>query len=216
MIVSFAFLSRFPWVAHGFIPRWTPGGASPARAEEKLTPHHVAMLRARGISHGALALAEQIHGRDVALVARGGEPPRAGADGLATETPGVALGIHVADCGAIYLVDPVRRAIALLHSGKRGTAAGIPEEGVSTMARAFGSRPGDLVAALSPCIHACCYEVDFAAEILRRLAAAGVREVWRHPDCTACRPDRYDSYRRDKGRTGRMLAFLMIREMPLR
>lgn len=211
MILSFAGLARFPWLVHGFVPRGATGDASRDRSEEKLTPEHVAALRAHGVSREALALAEQVHGREIALVARGGEAPRPGADGLATRTPGVALGIHVADCGAIYLVDPIRRAIALLHSGKRGTAAGIPEEGVAAMARAFGSRPGHLVAALGPCIHACCYDVDFAAEILRQLAGAGVGELWRHPDCTACHPDRYDSYRRDRGRTGRMLAFLMLR-----
>lgn len=209
---AFAPLARFPWLAHGFTTRPFPGAVDPDPATAKLTPQHLAGLRSHGIAGRALALAEQVHGTEVAVVEQGGDPPAAGVDGLATRIPRVALGIHVADCCAIFLVDPARRAIALLHSGKRGTAGGIPAAGVETMARAFRSDPAQLVAALSPCIHACCYDVDFVADIERQLSKAGVGEVWRHPDCTACRPDLYDSYRRDKGQTGRMLAFMAIRE----
>lgn len=207
-------LMCFPWLVHGFTTRAVPGEPDPAAAEGKLTPRHLEALRAHGIGALDLVLAEQVHGAGIAVVERGGESPCAGMDGLLTRAPGVALGIHVADCCPVFLVDPARRAIGLLHSGKKGTAAGIPAAGVRAMARAFGSAAGDLVAALGPCIRACCYEADFVADIERQLGEAGVREVWRHPDCTACHPGRYDSYRRDKGRTGRMLAFAMVRRGP--
>jgi copper oxidase (laccase) domain-containing protein len=78
------------------------------------------------------------------------------------------------------------------------------------MAREYGSAPAELVAQLSPCIRPPQYEVDFAAEIGRQLRAAGVGEV---ADCganTAADPERYYSYRMEKGRTGRLLALLMI------
>ena len=57
-----------------------------------------------------------------------------GADGHVTATPGVLLTVTVADCIPIYLVDPVARAVALLHSGWRGTAARILEQGLEVMA----------------------------------------------------------------------------------
>lgn len=208
--IEFGPLKRFPWLVHGFTLRPSPGEVDLDSAEAKLTPRQVAVLRTHGIAVRALALAEQVHGAEVAVVESGGGAPWAGMDGLATMIPGVALGIHVADCCAIYLVDPAPRAIAMLHSGKKGTAGGIPATGVATMVRAFGSDPGKLVAALGPCIHACCYDLDFVADIERQLAEEGVREVWRHPDCTACHPELYDSYRRDQGQTGRMLAFMMV------
>jgi copper oxidase (laccase) domain-containing protein len=122
----------------------------------------------------------------------------------------MALGIYVADCCAIYLVDPVKRAIGLLHSGKKGTELGIAERAVETMAREYGSQPADLVAQLSPCIRPPQYEIDFAAEIVRQLHRAGVPQV---ADCganTAADLDRYYSYRMEKGRTGRLLALLML------
>ena len=89
---------------------------------------------------------------------------------MVTDQPGICLGVYVADCCAIYLADPGRRAIGLLHSGSKGTELGIARTGVEKMAEAFGSAPGDLVAQLSPCIRPPFYEVDFAAEIARQLA----------------------------------------------
>ncbi|MCC7519772.1 MAG: polyphenol oxidase family protein [Verrucomicrobiae bacterium] len=208
---SWIALLRFPWLVHGFLDRTLEEFAEPI-PEEKLTPRQIAALRTHGISRGALALAEQVHGAETVEMMRGGGPPAPGADGLMTQTAGIALGIHVADCCAVYLADPGCRAIGLLHSGRKGTMAEMPGKGVRAMVRAFGSEPGEMVAALSPCIHICCYGTDFVADIERQLKKEGVREIWRHPDCTACSPERYDSYRRDRGRTGRMLAFMMIRQ----
>jgi copper oxidase (laccase) domain-containing protein len=133
-------------------------------------------------------------------------------DGLVTDMAGLCLGVYVADCCAVYLIDPVKRAIGLAHSGKKGTELGIAERMVETMAREYGSVPRDMVAQLSPCIRPPQYEVDFAAEIARQLRDAGVGLV---ADCganTAADPERYYSYRMEKGRTGRLLALLMLAE----
>ena len=70
--------------------------------------------------------------------------------------------------------------------------------------------PADLIAQISPCIRPPHYENDFAAEIARQLEAAGIRDIHDCGTCTATDPDSYYSYRREKGFTGRMLAFLAL------
>ena len=82
------------------------------------------------------------------------------ADALITNVPNLPLTVFSADCGIILLYDPIRRAIGAVHAGWRGCAAGIVEKTVRTMAEAYGSRPGDLLAAVGPCIGQCCFETD--------------------------------------------------------
>ncbi len=159
--------------------------------------------------------AEQVHGREVALVpgaatitAPDGLPVVPGVDGLVTNTAGVALAIYVADCGAIWLADRRTGAIGLLHSGKRGTELGILERALEIMAREFGTRPQDVTAVLGPCIRPPHYETDFAAEIASQARRAGIAAF---SDCgsdTAGDLERFYSYRLEKGRTGRMMALL--------
>ena len=111
------------------------------------------------------------------MVAEASEAPIPGVDGLLTDRPGLVLGIYVADCGPVYLFDPVRRAIGLVHAGKKGTALGIVPTAVSAMGERFGSRPADLVFQLGPCIRPPHYEVDFAAELLAQARHVGVEQV---------------------------------------
>jgi copper oxidase (laccase) domain-containing protein len=85
---------------------------------------------------------------------------------------------------------------------------GIVKEAVGLMRNAFGCKVYNLVAALGPCIRPPHYEVDFAAEIRRQLSAAGVPYIFDPGVCTGSRASRYYSYRTEKGKTGRMLAFI--------
>jgi len=80
-------------------------------------------------------------------------------DGHATGEPGVLLAVTTADCVPVFVVDPGGRAVAMLHAGWRGAAAGILEEGLSTMLRALGSEMADLHVHLGPAICGSCYEV---------------------------------------------------------
>jgi copper oxidase (laccase) domain-containing protein len=131
-------------------------------------------------------------------------------DGLITARSGVCLGIHVADCCAVYLHDRVRNCVGLVHSGRKGTELRIVQVAIQKLRDAFGSEPADIVAQLSPCIRPPHYEVDFAAEIVRQCRESGVREVFDPGVCTACNIERYYSYRAERGSTGRMLAALML------
>lgn len=91
-------------------------------------------------------------------------------DGLLTDEPGVYLATFFADCVPLYFVDTKRAAIALAHSGWRGTVARMGRCVVEKMKEVYGTDPADLVAAVGPSICQECYEVSedvadaFAAE----------------------------------------------------
>lgn len=178
----------------------------------RLAPVHAAAVGELGFGVADVWHAEQVHGGAVAVVPQAAVPGQvvAGVDALVSGAPGVLLGIHVADCGAVYLVDRVSGAVGLAHSGKKGTEANIVGATVRAMGEAFGTRPEDLVVSLAPCIRPPAYEVDFAAEIGRQVVAAGV-PAGQFFDCGVCTtsdPESFYSYRRELGRTGRMLALL--------
>ncbi len=80
-------------------------------------------------------------------------------DALMTNVSGLLLVIRTADCLPAFLVDLRNRAVAAVHCGWRGTEKRIIEKAVRAMARAYGSKPGEMLAALGPCIGPSCYEV---------------------------------------------------------
>ncbi len=200
------------FVRHAFIGRIRGIDVATDR-EEALTRLDAAHRATRAqVAPGVFATAEQVHGNKVVAIDAplAGERCFEGADGLITNQGGVSLGIYVADCCAVFIADPVRRCIGLLHSGKKGTQLGIVTEALKAMKAAFGSEPRDLLVQLSPCIRPPHYEIDFAAEIIRQARAAGVEQIYDEGVCTACALSRYYSYRAEKGRTGRMLALLAL------
>lgn len=166
------------------------------------------------------------------------EPER---DGIYTDEPGVALVCFAADCTPILLHDPVRHAVAAVHAGWRGTALGIVRRCVEAMHRDFGSEPGELEAAIGPCIGPCCFETDAnvpqaivaglgaEAEPLIRTAGekffpdlkklnalwlrqCGVRKIDLSCDCTRCQPDRFWSHRVTGNARGSQAAVILLRE----
>jgi len=210
----FPSLSELSLVRHGFIGRVSGIDVATDRAEalRRLDATHRTLRANLGLAAYSFATAEQVHGSEVAVIDQplSGERCFDGADGLITNQVGVSLGIYVADCCAIFLVDPVRRCLGLVHSGRKGTEHAIVERAIGTMREQFGSASRDLVVQLSPCIRPPHYEVDFAAEIVRQVRGSGVEKVYDTGRCTACNLSRYYSYRAEKARTGRMLALLAL------
>ncbi|HEY1583058.1 MAG TPA: polyphenol oxidase family protein [Chthoniobacterales bacterium] len=210
----FPALAALGFLRHGFVRRIAGIDVATDRAEalRRLDQVHRAIRAELGLTGKVFATAEQVHGREVAVIdeSLGAKYPSPGADGLITNQPGVSLGIYVADCCAVYLVDPVRKVIGLVHSGKKGTEKAIVTNAIEQMEKRFGSLASDLIVQLSPCIRPPHYEVDFAAEIVRQARAAGVREVHDAGSCTASDLQSYYSYRAEKARTGRMLALLAL------
>ena len=166
------------------------------------------VVRSRQV-HGRLI---RVHGRLPRGVSVAGE-----GDGHATGADGVLLTVPLADCVPVFIVDPSRRTVALLHAGWRGTAAGVVEAGLDTLSEVFESDPGELVVHLGPAICGQCYEVgqevfralgeaapvhpapiDLRSVIRRRTIAAGVRrdDVTVSDECTLCGDGRYYSHRR--------------------
>ncbi len=82
-----------------------------------------------------------------------------GYDGMITDEKGILLCTVEADCVPVYLYDPVKNVIGMVHSGWRGCAGKIAEHAVEGMQDRYGCRPEDIVAALGPCICGACYEV---------------------------------------------------------
>ena len=81
-------------------------------------------------------------------------------DGLITDLPGIPLVTLYADCVPLIFLDPVKKVIASSHSGWKGTVLQIGKKTVQKMQSEFGCDPGDIIAAILPCIGKCCYEVD--------------------------------------------------------
>jgi YfiH family protein len=142
--------------AHLFTTRaWTLGG--PASGAE-VTTAWAEVARVLEVPPARLARVRQVHGASVAVV-RGMEPSPADADIIVARGEGVAVAVQAADCVPLLLADRRTGAVAAAHAGWRGLAAGVPPAAVAALAREFGSRADDLIAALGPSIGACCYQV---------------------------------------------------------
>lgn len=182
-------------------------------------------------------LAKQVHGVALAraplATQRGVE-----ADALWTDRPATAVGIVTADCVPILIASASGSLVCAIHAGWRGSAARIAALAVRALVASTGCRAGDLFAAIGPHIGPCCYEVDepvlraipersvfrpaarpghawldlFALNRLQ-LVGAGLpaRRIERVGGCTACQPELYASYRRDRG-PGRMIHFARATE----
>ncbi len=213
-IGTFPALSAIPGLTHGFLLRSPDIDVDCEREEAlaRLEPFHAGLLAECGVKRDHLATGEQVHGSRVGVVA-GARPARVhfpGTDALATGLPGQFLGVWVADCGAVFFADPVRRVCGIAHSGKKGTELGIAAATIAKMREVYGTEPASLVVQIAPCIRPPAYEVDFAAQIVADCAAAGVPPAQVH-DCGVCTStdlSRYYSYRIEKGRTGRLFAFI--------
>lgn len=229
---------RFPWLVQGIT------GAGPADDPFDLglagaQPVGAALGRWRMLraATGAATVAHsvQVHGAEVWTHRERGAPGIAvmeGFDGHATRIPGLLLTVGVADCVPVSLVDPERRAVALVHAGWRGTAAGIVERAVAVLAGELGSRAADLRLHCGPAICGECYEVgpevhagvrpgcappdaptpiDLRAAIAERAAAVGVRpeHVTVSAHCTRHGPGAFFSHR--GGSSARQMGILGIR-----
>ena len=179
----------------------------------RLEPNHRLAVESMGFSWDVCWRAEQVHGAEVAVVS-GDDFMEAevidGVDGLLTKDACLVLGIYVADCGALYLVDKKTGALGLLHSGEKGTELGILAKALEMMKTEFGTDASDVLVALAPCIRPPAYDVDFASEIRNQAMNAGVLEE-NYIDsgiCTSSDLEEFYSYRVEKGATGRMLALL--------
>jgi YfiH family protein len=136
-------LDPIPGLVHGFGGgRWSEADLLAFAASKGLTPVILRQLHSDVVHRLETLPAQKLEG-----------------DALMTNVPGLLLAVRTADCLPILLVDAANRAVAAVHCGWRGTEKRILEKAVRTMREAYGSRPGEMLAALGPCIGAACYEV---------------------------------------------------------
>jgi YfiH family protein len=173
-----------------------------------------------------LANASQVHGARVVVHESSWEGWLRvdAADGHASFERGTALAVTIADCVPVFIAHP-SGAVALLHSGWRGTAARIVEQGIATLAHR-GLPASELVMHLGPAICGKCYEVsadvyrqltgravdrptpvDLRALIADHARGAGVRHITTSASCTRCDNDRFFSHR--AGDAGRQLGVIV-------
>jgi hypothetical protein len=181
--------------------------------EDRVRRNRGLLAQALGRERGSVAMGHQVHGAEIQV--RGRIAPDEGlskVDAQITTAPGLTPLVLVADCVPLILAAP--GAIAAVHCGWRGAAAGIVTRAVEQVRELGG---GPVTAAVGPAIGPCCYEVG--AEVLDRFAAPGPTldlPGWIHAElerlnvaahvariCVSCNPELFFSHRRDGGVTGR-------------
>jgi len=211
-------LNALPGIRAGWIERITdlPLALDRDEALQALQPYHTAAIHHFAGASATWVRAEQVHGTMVARIpgavtslAPDGLPVVPLADGLITCESGIVLAIYVADCGPIWLADQKTGAIGLVHSGRKGTEGNILASALRQMEIHFGTAACDVIVVLGPCIRPPDYEVDFAAQIAQQAIEAGVSSFTDCGQNTATNLQRHYSYRREMGKTGRMMALLM-------
>jgi YfiH family protein len=195
------------------------------------------LSRAMGVEIDGLVRMRQVHGAKVHVAERGVPTPFSAwpeADIAVSDDPSVVISVRAADCVPALLADRHGRAVAAVHAGWRGTAAGAVIAAVRALEERFDTKPADVVAAVGPSIGACCYEVGadlpghfsahpdaprwFSGDARPRLdlwratrdqlTRAGVpaQQVHVAALCTFDHPALLHSYRRDGARAGRLVA----------
>lgn len=160
--VSHGFSTRLGGVSTGVYESMDLGttrGDEPGHVRENYRRFFAAI----GADGRAVAMSNQVHSDAVRTVTAADvkkdlyDPEGYEVDGLVTDLPGVALVVFGADCLPVLFYDPVRRVVAAVHAGWRGTASGIVERAVEKMAF-YGCAPRDILAAIGPGISKCCFE----------------------------------------------------------
>jgi YfiH family protein len=246
-----ATLLDLPGVRHGFATRRGGCSVGPWRsmnvsmnesdAATAVVENRRLLARHAGFAVESLAALSQVHGREVLRIDNlGAMPPERERrfDASISNQPGVVLAIQTADCVPILVASTKPRAVCTIHAGWRGTLQDVTGAAIRSLSEAYGCRPRELVAAIGPCIHTCCYQVD--AEVFERfrarfgqraisgecallridlvaanrmlLESAGLppAQIEVIDLCTSCREDLFFSHRRDRGVTGRQLAYIEL------
>lgn len=176
-LLQFPKLTATGLVEHGFTTR--VGGVSKNELstlnlsytrgdeEENVTTNFKRLAKALNREYEDITAVSQIHSTKVIKVTnkeRGMGISRdrgvVQADGLITNEKGIVLSAYFADCVPIFLLDPVNKAIGMVHSGWRGTAYKISDNAIKMLDKEYGSKPKDIIAAIGPSICRECYEVS--------------------------------------------------------
>ncbi len=228
--LKFAPLERFEFVKHGFIP----GNKDGAKTNSSEIPELVSTASGIPVEKFKIVIPWQVHQAEILSFRERLEDKvtRNEGDALLTDQDNLFLIIQVADCLPVYLVDPVTEIVGLAHIGWRGAVSGIAEEVIREAKEIFKAKPSDLHLVFGPSIGKCCYKVSDDLAVLfdekyidkrgtenylnlghlvkDKFLKSGVKEenTFVSGECTFCGDKRYQSYRREKEKAGRMIAFI--------
>ncbi len=192
-------------------------------------------LRAHLVTAKTFVDAGQVHDTSMAIVRRSSiaKFTIAGCDGLLTDRFGVALLIRTADCLPVFVIDPARRVVGLVHVGWRGLSADLPQRVVGSFHRYFYSQAHQLRVVIGPAIHSCCYEVgqsfpscfnpfiqiragrrtcDLIGFAIHQFHRCGLKkeQIVDTGHCTFCESRHWFSLRREGPSSGRLVSFVMM------
>ncbi len=141
---------------------------------ESVRENYRRLAAAFGANTEDLCISKQTHSERVLRVTED-FPPRGvpdkrnyEADALISNRPGDLLITHHADCVPVFLFDPTRNAVGLVHAGWRGCALQIAQKTIREMSSCFGCCPADMYAAIGPSIRKCCFETHGDVPIAMR------------------------------------------------
>ena len=156
--IRHAFFSRAGGVSGGIYESLNGGIGSQDEASN-VAENRRRMAAQLGVEPSRLLTAFQIHSPDVAVATGPWDTAaRPRADAIVTRTENLAIGVTVADCGPVLLVDPNARVIGAAHAGWKGALSGVLESTIAAMERLGAARAG-IVAAIGPLIRQHSYEV---------------------------------------------------------
>lgn len=174
--ISFPVLEGFDWLCHGCSTRL--GGVSTGihgtmnlgfqngDRSEAVYENYNRICSAIGVEPESVVHAKQTHKDKIRIVTSedkgkgfNRERDYDDIDALITNESGLTLTILTADCVPVFLVDPIKRVIGLVHSGWRGTVQRIAAKTVRCMQETYDSKTSDMIAVIGPCICWNCYEV---------------------------------------------------------
>jgi len=139
-------------------------GLHTADNPEHVMANRVLLAKETGIGLENFLYASQIHSGDVKIIdqeaiKKGVMQVSPQTDATVTNLSGICLVVMVADCVPVLLYDPIKRVIAAIHAGWRGTVQTITANTIHNMVNHFGCNPSHIIAGIGPSIGPCCYEV---------------------------------------------------------
>lgn len=224
--LTHGFFGRTGGFSNGIFASLNCGPGSGDDRAHIMANRHRALSELTRAPHACLLTLYQIHSAVVVIVDKSwetGQGPKA--DAMATNVPGLALGIMTADCAPVLLADAQAGVIGAAHAGWKGALSGVTDSVLQAMER-LGANRARVVAAIGPCISQANYEVgeeflanfeqadstnacwfapsdkpqhyrfDLPGYLESRLTSAGLGSVESVGGCTYAEEDRYFSYRR--------------------
>jgi YfiH family protein len=238
-IIRAEIFKKYPEIKFGLST--TDGGVSPQPfgmnlsvatndSEENVIKNREIFFGELGIPLETVNFQKQIHSNQSKHIHKGGFC--GDCDATYTDTMNVFLTVSVADCLPVFLYDPVKKIIAGIHAGWRGSADRIVEKTINSLKEEYSVNPADIIAYMGPCISQEYFEVgtevgelfrdevkfqkgekyhiDLKKENHLQLLRSGVQKesIEISPYCTYRDKDTFHSYRRDGEKSGRMFGII--------